>query len=118
MAGAALEGDFGHESILMNVFNAVSRVAVLTIWQFLVGFGSSDVVNACSIFFVDPLVAGCTCCRYILVVNRRLFYLTIQDVMLAMTIGTDCAGQKPLSNQTFSMDTAGIVNKDINFRDF
>ena len=58
VARAALQGDLGHELVLLDVLDPVGGMAVLAGRQLLVGLGGRDAVDAGRVILIDPLVAG------------------------------------------------------------
>ncbi len=69
MAGAALMRNLGHKLVLLDLFDLMGRMTVLTIRQFFSCLGFRRAVDAFFESLVDSLVAGGACRREVFVMS-------------------------------------------------
>lgn len=98
VTGAALLRDLRHEPVLVDLFDAMCRVAVFAIRKFLFGFLSRQIMDAGGILFIDSLMAGGAGRGNIFIVDGRLFRFMVLDEVRVMAIRADGHGQQTFFN--------------------
>lgn len=106
-------GDFGHELILLDLFDLMGGMAVFASRQFFFLICPGYVMDAFGVLIINAFVAGCACGRKIFVISRRTFVLMMELEMSGMTIRTNRAGKEPFFDQPLSVDAAGVVDQSI-----